>query len=208
MLFLLWELYDPAVHLSNQEYLEKHDTRVDVQSKIESPHLYMLGVSGSSDANHLMFLPTRRECLMDLSTPISTDEGIRIQDKMRMMNGDSPAVELEDGTQKGGHKGCTGCDMRNGYDYEYMTYRPYKSLQENQALVLNGIFELPKHITDRPDALLLLEEEKQREAQSHRLPQSTYQDNHTACRPFKSGFPRPSSKVGKMRKFKILQTLS
>lgn len=142
MLFLLRELYDPAIHLTNKEYLQKHGTPADVQAKIETPHLYMLGVSGSGDADQLMFVPTRRECLRDLKEPISTSEGIKVHDKMRLMNGDSPAVELEDGTQKGGHRGCAGCDgdMRSGYDYEYMAYRSYKSLKEKQALVLNGTF--------------------------------------------------------------------
>ena len=30
------------------------------------------------------------------------------------MNGDNPAVEFEDGTQKGGHFGCSGCSGRDG----------------------------------------------------------------------------------------------
>lgn len=102
----------------------------------------MLGVSGSSDADQLMFVPTRRECLRDINNPLVTSDGIEVLDEMRLMSGDSPAVELEDGTQKGGHRGCTGCDgdMRNGYDYEYMAYRSYKSLQEKQTLVMKGKF--------------------------------------------------------------------
>lgn len=140
MLFLLRELYDPAVHLTNKEYKQNHGIQVDVQSKIEAPHLYMLGVSGSGDADQLMFVPTRRECLHELSETVVTSQGVHINDVMRLMNGDNPSVELEDGTQKGGHRGCVGCDgdMRNAHDYEYMAYRTYRSLEEKQNLVLSG----------------------------------------------------------------------
>ena len=31
-----------------------------------------------------------------------------IEDTMIFMNGDNPSVEFEDGTQKGGHRGCVG----------------------------------------------------------------------------------------------------
>ena len=46
---------------------------------------------------------------------------------MRFMNGDNPSVEFEDGTQKGGHFGCSGCggDMRRAYEYDYMAYQKY-----------------------------------------------------------------------------------
>ena len=59
---------------------------------------------------------------------------------MRFMNGDNPSVEFEDGTQKGGNRGCVGCDgdMRSSYDFQYMSHRKYRSLEEKQNLVLAG----------------------------------------------------------------------
>lgn len=56
------------------------------------------------------------------------------------MNGDNPSVEFEDGNQKGGHRGCIGCDgdMRSSTDFEYMSHRKYKSLEEKKKLVLAG----------------------------------------------------------------------
>ena len=59
---------------------------------------------------------------------------------MIFMNGDNPSVEFEDGTQKGGHRGCVGCDgeMHSSFDSEYMSHQKYKTLEEKQNLVLTG----------------------------------------------------------------------
>lgn len=68
MLFLVREVFDPAVHLTNQEQKEKEGGKgVDVQSVIEAPHLYMLGAAGAKDSDQLAFIPTRRECLKELN---------------------------------------------------------------------------------------------------------------------------------------------
>ena len=103
LLFLLREKYDPAVHLTNEEYMAKNNTskRVDVQAQIEQPHLYTMGLCGSSDADQVLFIPTRQECLRGLSKAVQI-ENVTIKDKM-FLNRDNPAVEFEDGTQKGGH---------------------------------------------------------------------------------------------------------
>ena len=58
------------------------------------------------------------------------------------MNGCNPAVEFEDGTQKGGHFGCPGFggDMRRASEYHYMAHQKYQNLEEKQSLVLKGKF--------------------------------------------------------------------
>ena len=127
-----------------KEYKEKHGGKgVDVQSTIEAPHLYMLGASGAKDSE-LAFVPTRRECLKELqvSEVHVPDSNVTLSEKMRFMNGDNPSVEFEDGTQKGGHFGCSGCggDMRQAQEYDYMAYQKYRSLEEKQNLVLKGKF--------------------------------------------------------------------
>jgi len=140
MLFLLRELYDPSIHLTNTEFKEKFGITKKVQSNIEEPKMYMMGRSGGSDADQLAYIPTRRECLRGLSQPIELD-GVPIVDKMRVMNGDNPSVEFEDGTQKGGHRGCCGCDgdIRRTEEYDYMSHRKYKTLEEKEMLVISGI---------------------------------------------------------------------
>lgn len=140
LLFLVREMYDPAVHLTDGELQTKCGLSKKVQSIIEQPRLYMMGMAGSSDADQLAFTSTRRECLRGLNQPVQHN-GIDIHDNMRFMNGDNPSVEFEDGTQKGGHLGCPGCDgdIRMADDYEYMSQRRYKSLEEKKRLVLSGV---------------------------------------------------------------------
>ena len=136
MLFLVREVFDPAVHLTNQEQKEKQGGKgVDVQSVIEAPHLYMLGAAGAKDSDQLAFIPTNRQCLKELKftevqVPDKT-ERVELKEKMRFINGDNPAVEFEDGTQKGGHT-CLNH-------------------------IANILTELPLHMTD-VDALLLFKE--------------------------------------------------
>ena len=119
---------------------------MDVQSVIEAPHLYMLGAAGAKDSDQLAFIPTRRECLKELNfTEVQVadkTETVELKEKMRFMNGDNPAVEFEDGTQKGGHFGCSGCggDMRRASEYHYMAHQKYQNLEEKQSLVLKGKF--------------------------------------------------------------------
>ena len=141
------EVFDPAVHLTNQEQKEKQEGKgVDVQSVIEAPNLYMLGAAGAKDSDQLAFIPTRRECLKELNftevqVPVKT-ETVELKEKMRFINGDNPAVEFEDGTQKGGHFGCSGCggDVRRASEYHYMVHHKYQNLEEKQSLVLKGKF--------------------------------------------------------------------
>ena len=87
----------------------KNSKKVNVQAEVEQPQLYMMGMCESSDADQVLFVPTRQECLKGLSTPLQI-RGITITDKMRLMNGDNSSMEFEDGTQKESHQGCVGCD--------------------------------------------------------------------------------------------------
>jgi len=132
-------MYDPAVHLTNEEYVAKNNTskRVDLQAEIEQPHLYMMGLCGSSDADQVLFIPTRQEYQRGLSKAVQIED-VTIKDKMRFMNGDNPSVEFEDRTQKGGHRGCVGGDIQHSFDFEYMSHRKYKTLKEKHKLVRGG----------------------------------------------------------------------
>ena len=65
--------------MNNEEYQKKNGLNVDVQSVVEEPHLYMMGFSRSTDEDQLMFIPTRRECLLGLSQTTEID-GVPITD--------------------------------------------------------------------------------------------------------------------------------
>ena len=139
MLFLVRQLYDPAIHLTTKEYKEKTGKSVDIQATIEQPHLYIMGKSASTQEEQLLFIETRKECLKAISASTEID-GIQIVDTMRVMNGDNPAVQFESGNQKGGNYACAGCDghMNMVQDYQYMTYRQHRTLHEYKQLVLAG----------------------------------------------------------------------
>ena len=81
-------------------------------------------------------VPTRQEDLRSLDTPVLTHTGEEIHDIMRFMNGDNPAAALEDGTQRGGHFGCVGCDgnINNSHDLAYSLERKYKTLEEKKSM--------------------------------------------------------------------------
>ena len=94
LLFLLREIYDTVIHLTNAEYMAKAESstkEVDVQAVVEQPQLYIMGLCGSGDADQMLFIPTRQECLRGLSQPINL-QGVNIKDKMRFMNGDNPML--------------------------------------------------------------------------------------------------------------------
>ena len=68
MLFLVREVFDPAVHLTTQEYREKSGGKgEDIQSVTGTSHLYMLGAAGARDSDQHVFIPTRRECIKELT---------------------------------------------------------------------------------------------------------------------------------------------
>ena len=141
MLFLMRQLYDPAIHLTKSEYLQKTGRIIDIQATIEKPHLYILAKARATMEDQLKFISTRNECLQNISESLKVD-GLEIKDTMRLMNGDKPAVEFESGNQKGGHYACPGCDthMSMVHDYTYTKYRHYRTLEERKSLVLAGKF--------------------------------------------------------------------
>ena len=140
MLFCVRELYDPAIHFTRQEMVDKTGKDIEIQATIEEPQLYILGQSRSTVEDQMKFVPTRQEDLRDLRNPVLTDCGVEVCDIMRFMNGDNPAAEMEDGTQHGGNYGCPGCDgnINSSHDLEYSLQRRYKTLSAKKTLILSG----------------------------------------------------------------------
>ena len=90
--------------------------------------------------SQMSFVPTRQEDLRNLANAVMTESGVPINDIMRFMNGNNPAIQFEDGKQHGGHYPCVGCygNINSSYDHEYMVPRKYKSLNENREFVDAG----------------------------------------------------------------------
>ncbi|CAB3995643.1 Hypothetical predicted protein [Paramuricea clavata] len=139
LVFMVSSLYDPAVHYTNAEYQNLTGCKkVDVQTKVETPEVYIVARSGSSDVEQLTYIDTRLECLEDLSVKLQTNAGNVVNDIMRFFHGDSPARQLESGQQKGGNFYCSGCGAKaqQAYDLDICFSCHYLSLTERQQLVL------------------------------------------------------------------------
>ena len=100
LVFIVHTLYDPAIHLTDEECKIKTGKSVNVQSIIEKPELYIAARCKSND-EQLAYVKTRTACMLDLRDNLSI-EGIDICDRVRLFKGDGPAVQLESGQQKGG----------------------------------------------------------------------------------------------------------
>ena len=135
-------LYDPAIYYTNAEYKELtgYNNTLDIQTKIESPEVYIVARSGSSDNEQLTYVDTRLECLEDPSLKVQTDAGNDVSHTMRFFHGHSPARQLESGQQKGGNFYCLGCGVnaQQAYDLDICFSCHYMSLATRQQLVLSG----------------------------------------------------------------------
>ena len=133
-------VYDTATFLTNKEYAAKYGQKVNVQSKVESPHIYIIARSSSSDLDQLAYVNTRLECLEELSTTVASQNGNLITDKMRFFHGDSPSRQFESGHQKGGHYYCSvcGCIASRVYELDYVFRCSHMSLSKRQEMVPKG----------------------------------------------------------------------
>jgi hypothetical protein len=96
-------LYDSAVFYTNEEYKLITQRKVDIQTIVESPEVYIVARSSSSDVEQLSYVDSRLECLEEISLPLTTKEGDEIVDVMRLFHGDNPAQQYECSQQKGGN---------------------------------------------------------------------------------------------------------
>ena len=80
-----------------------------VQSLVERPHEYSLGRCRSSEVKQLAYIHPQKACLQSLSVPITTSDGIPINDVIGFFHGDGLQQEFEAGEQKGGNARCASC---------------------------------------------------------------------------------------------------
>ena len=133
-------LYDQALYFTNKELEEQGKGNIDVQFLVERPHVYILARCGSSEAEQLAYINTRKECLEGLRNKMVTSSGAHITDVMRIFHGDGPQQDFESGEQKGGNAGCSGCsgDARKYSHLSASLSKPYLSLTERLRKVLQG----------------------------------------------------------------------
>ena len=75
ILFCVNVIYDPAVFYTSREYEEKFNAKVNVQSVIEAPELYIVGRCANND-KQLVYIETRISCLNDLKTSIQLGKSL------------------------------------------------------------------------------------------------------------------------------------
>ena len=102
LVFMVTCLHDQATFYTGSEYEVITGRKVNIQSLVEAPSLYLVARSSSRDQDQLCYVETRLECLQELSKPISTASGTPVADRMRFFHGDSPSRQYEAGQQRGG----------------------------------------------------------------------------------------------------------
>ena len=88
-------LYDEAVFFTNKEMEEQGKGTIDVQSLVEKPQVYILAQCGSSEAEQLAYINTRKICLEGLNNKITTSGGIKMTDVMRLFMVMVPSKNLK-----------------------------------------------------------------------------------------------------------------
>ena len=133
-------MYDPAIFYTSDEMKTLKGVDIDVQMTVEKPEIYIIGRSGSTTEEQIMFLDTRRECLKEMEMTILTDEDVPIQDCIRFFHGDGPAAQFEAGHKQGGNYSCVGCGAETDRvdDLAYCYRSPKLYLFERQQFVLKG----------------------------------------------------------------------
>lgn len=135
--------YDPAVFLTQHEYETKHTHTTSIQSLVETPSIYMLAAGSSSTEDQVALLQDRLDCLFDLSTEISSSNGVIVCDKLHFFVGDHPAQQFERGTQQGGTYKCGGCEVKDVMmgDLAHSLQKPRRSLKDLQDLAIKESLE-------------------------------------------------------------------
>ena len=131
-------LCDQTIHMTDQEYEEKHKKKVDVQSEIEKPYIYILARCPGDD-HQLMYSDCRNEDIRGLKYPTDAD-GCELNDVALFFHGDGPAYQLEAGQQKHGRYPCWVCpaNFDFGNDLAHMYSLPHLSLTDRMQKILQS----------------------------------------------------------------------
>ena len=139
LVFTVNAMYDPAVFYTDREWFENFKEKKSIQGVVETPEVYIVGRCKAND-EQLSFTDTRVACLQGISMPVTSSNGIVINDIVRVFHGDGPACQLEAGQQKGGNFYCTGCNIHASATTDITkTYIAlYRDLSERIELVMKG----------------------------------------------------------------------
>lgn len=102
-------IYDPAIFLTDEEYLNKCGVQTSVASLAERPYIYMLAQIGDSTEEQMLMVDYRLKDIGTLDTPVMTTDDVVYHDVLRLHKGDHPQLQLECGITIGGEYSCVVC---------------------------------------------------------------------------------------------------
>ena len=114
-----------------------------IQLEVEQPEMYMLSLSSSTVEYEAALVGDQVDCLGDLSTPLETEEGIKITDTLRFFTGDHPAAQFERGTKQGSTYKCggaCGCKTSRFDDQGHTQNHKWHSLGDLQSMAIGGVY--------------------------------------------------------------------
>ena len=134
ILFTVNEIYDRAVHITDEEAKIKLGKQVNVQAEIQRPNMYMF-VRCPGTEELTSYSETRLDDIKEIKEPLSNSF---FTDEVRWFKGDAPSCQFESGHQKGGNYFCWLCGIKhiNVPDYPHALYREYKTLKHCQDTVM------------------------------------------------------------------------
>ena len=127
----------------------KELVRVNIQTIVEKPELYIVARSRSND-EQLSYIETRLSCITELKQKFYVND-IEITDKMRLFHGDGPSVQFERGQQKGRNYYCPcGCQADRATELDHAFRCPYKTVTMKQNTVLAASVQRANSIRRNP----------------------------------------------------------
>ena len=84
--------YERAVFLTYDEFKEKYNMEINLQPELGKPKLYMLARC-QPDHNQLLYSEERVKDLLEITSPITSNNGVLTNNLMRIFKGDIPAAQ-------------------------------------------------------------------------------------------------------------------
>lgn len=86
MLYTTKVLYSKEDYFTDDEMLESTGKRIDVQSIVEQPQIYIVAQCNDTIAEKLSYIQARREDIIEMLEPLVID-GVVLNDTMRFFQG-------------------------------------------------------------------------------------------------------------------------
>ena len=112
------ELYNPASHYRDDEFLAKFKKDIHAQTHIEKQVLYLIAYCPATD-QQLLYLSLRLTDIIELKEELSTSNGLILTDMLRFFKGGSPARQFETAQKNGGNNFCCSCPINGQYAGKY-----------------------------------------------------------------------------------------